>query len=324
MNQSMIRKQNGLRSESGVTIVVVTFFMVALFAFAALSLDVGNVLREQRKAQIATDAAALAGVVRLTNSVQDVSLAITTATAIAVANGVTSTEISDSPLGAVEVGVWSNGTFRSPIGSERYNAVRVPARRTVPLNFGRVVGLGTMSPVVKSVAALQSLTQPTGLRPWGVSSNLVASLATNTSVIVDVKQDNSGVWGEVDFNQKVEDWSTTDWKNYMLNGYDGSVDLNDPYAAEIKKGNPQLSKTLQDWAASGEVVFIPVVAGWFPVLDDEKKFLPLVGFIAIQITQGPDPGNKNQVVFTLVDALGTGSGTGTSGSIWLKGRNLVQ
>ena len=55
------------RRQSGSTLVLVTFFMAALFAFASLSIDVSNVYSLQRKAQSATDAAALAAVALCTN-----------------------------------------------------------------------------------------------------------------------------------------------------------------------------------------------------------------------------------------------------------------
>src|SRR5258705_3497384 len=53
------------RGESGGTLVMVTVSMAAIFGFAALSLDVGKVLSEQRKENVATDAGALAGVAQL-------------------------------------------------------------------------------------------------------------------------------------------------------------------------------------------------------------------------------------------------------------------
>lgn len=331
MNQSVSQKPSGFRNESGATIIIVTFFMVALFAFAALSLDVGNVLREQRKAQIATDAAALAGAILLTNG--NDTVVITGATAIAEINGVTTNEIGAGATtgrwgnypGQIQVGNWDTNrptTTRFQDGGTPRNAVRVPARRNVPLHFAPIVGLRNMNPVVVSVATLESLATPTGLRPWGVSSNLLAGVGIGDSVTVDLKADPNGIWGYAYFNQNVEQWNTPDWKKYMSEGYPGTVDLANSYAAYAKRGNPALAKELGELADSGAVVFIPVAAGWDNT--DLGKYVPLVGFVAVRITQGPKQGNKQNVVFTVVEALGTGGGGGPSGSIWLKGRSLVQ
>ncbi|MCX7887871.1 MAG: pilus assembly protein TadG-related protein, partial [Verrucomicrobiae bacterium] len=51
------------RSKEGSTLVLVAVFMAGLLAFAALSVDVSQVLVNRKKMQEATDAAALAAVV---------------------------------------------------------------------------------------------------------------------------------------------------------------------------------------------------------------------------------------------------------------------
>lgn len=319
MKQSMIRKQNGLHSESGVTIVVITFFVVALFAFAALSLDVGNVLREQRKAQIGTDAAALAAVMRLTNTVQDVTAVTATATEIAGVNGVTATEIAASPVAAVQVGIWTNAQFyaNQTIGS-RYNAVRVPARRTVPLNFGRVVGLSAMQPVVGSVASLEYLRALAGLRPFAIATNAISGTLPGDYFDVDVKQNNSGQWGKVHFNPDTESWSTDDWRGYMANGYKGLVDFYNARAVIQQSGTD--SKSLEDLADRGEEIFIPVVQR----IEGPNTFCTVIGFIGVRVTIAPKPGNKQVIRFTMTEALATGTPGGIPGPYSVQGRFLVK
>src|SRR5437016_3461741 len=140
------------RDESGTTLVLVALFVVALFGFAALTIDVGRAYKEKRHEQFATDAGAFAGVVFLTNSTPNTAKAIQEAKDIAGANGVTLAEILASDTGAVEVGNWN--TNNSPpftANGTPFNAVRVPSKRTVGLTFAKVVGLGSMNPAVHSV-----------------------------------------------------------------------------------------------------------------------------------------------------------------------------
>jgi Flp pilus assembly protein TadG len=103
----------------GATIVILTFFVVALFGFAALSIDVANVLREQRKENVATDAAAIAGLAKLgdplVSTSQQAADAIAEAQLLANTNGVTDVEIAAGARngypGQIQVGQWTNGVF---------------------------------------------------------------------------------------------------------------------------------------------------------------------------------------------------------------------
>jgi hypothetical protein len=163
--------------DRGNAIVIFTVFLVALCGFAALSLDVGNVFREQRKAHIGTDAAALAGVANLsggmTNLSQEKLDAVAEARVIANTNGVTDAEIAAGARkrlpGEIQVGQWSGGVFIPDAAP--YTAVRVPARRSVPLNFGKVVGLGVINPAVDSVAVLGAISIP-----YGVPTNVLVGV----------------------------------------------------------------------------------------------------------------------------------------------------
>lgn len=159
------------QSERGSTLVLVTLFIFVLFGFTALSIDVANVYRQKHKAQDATDAAALAGVAQVgdpsVSAGQQASAAITEADVIANTNGVTDAEIVSgavSNTGTIEVGMWDGVTF-TPNGTFNnvYNAVRVPAQRTVPLSFGRVVGVSQMTPTVHSVADIGATPIPYGI-----------------------------------------------------------------------------------------------------------------------------------------------------------------
>ena len=322
MSQPALRNRDSRRAESGATIVIVTFFVVALFAFAALSLDVGNALREQRKAQIGTDAAALAALLRLTNTVQDVNQVRTTAEEIAGANGVTTTEISASTLGLIEVGIWSNGQFyANQTAGGRYNAVRVPARRTVPLNFGRVVGVNVLRPAVVSVAMLDSLSAASGLRPFTVSSNLLNNVAVGQSFTVNenvVGGDNSGQWGQLDYQNTL---TGSAWYNAMIGGYQGLIPTGDSWA-ELNQGNDHVRQAFEYLIDNHVQIIIPVIDTFTDVPNNGN--VNIVGFIGLEVTDYQNRGRNSSITFTLRQALGSGTGGGTPGPYRASGRFLVK
>src|SRR5579862_419168 len=142
-----------VRDQRGSTLVLVVGFVVALFGFAALAIDIARVYKEREHEQFGTDAAAYAGVAMLNTNLSNgvmAANAIQEAINVAGANGVTNTEIQNA--GTVEVGQWSNSTFNANVTP--YNAVRVPSKRTVAMTFAKVVGMNAMRPGTHSIAEL--------------------------------------------------------------------------------------------------------------------------------------------------------------------------
>ena len=177
------------RDQAGTTFITIAFFMVVLIGFVALSLDVGNVLREQRKAHTATDAGALAGVSRLPDKIQ----AINDARLIAKENGVTAGEIAASDTGAIQVGWWDSANRGFVAEAALTNAVRVPALRTVPLYFGRVVGHAAMTPAVHSVAVIgQFVVQ------YGVPTSALDGGVGHVGDTITLERWSPGNWGPLD------------------------------------------------------------------------------------------------------------------------------
>ena len=190
------------RIERGSTLVLVTLFILTLFGFTAISIDVANVYREKHKAQDATDAAALAGVAKVgdpsvpTNTQKNA--AITEATVIANTNGVTNPEINAAPTNnypaGILVGTWAGTNFTA--NTSPYNAVRVPAQRTVPLNFGRAVGFPNMTPTVDSIATIGANPIPYGI-PSCVLTNVGGTNTLQNWHNVPCSG-GSGNWGVID------------------------------------------------------------------------------------------------------------------------------
>src|SRR5260221_14094100 len=65
---SVTRRSGRVRCENGQALVVAVLFLVVVIGGAAVAIDVGAWYREQRQAQSAADAAALAGAQALPNN----------------------------------------------------------------------------------------------------------------------------------------------------------------------------------------------------------------------------------------------------------------
>jgi len=308
--------------ERGTTFVMLTVFIVALFAFAALSLDVGNVLREQRNAQSGTDAAALAAVLALTNTPQSVTEVQALAYGLANTNRVTTAEIGASTVGTVEVGAWTNRQFLAGATvNGRYSAVRVPARRVVPLYFGRVVGVTQMRPQVESVAMIDSLGAATGLRPFTISSNLLNGVGIGSQLTVvenQVGQLNSGQWGQLDYQNTLQGDA---WYDAMVGGYQGLIPMGSTWAV-LNQGNDHVRQAFEYLIRTGETILIPVI----DTFDDvpNNGYVNIIGFVGLRVWNYRNRGRNSEITFELKQALGSGQGGGPNNPLYAQVRLLVK
>ena len=307
------------RSTQGNALIFVTMFAVALFGFAALSIDVGHVRYQQRKAQIAADAGALAAAVLLTNSPQSKTDIIAEALAIAGTNGVTSTEITDSAIGEVKVGRWD--TNSSPpsliVDATPYNAVLVPARRTVPMFFAKVVGLTHMAPAVRSVAFI-----PGGVvahpYPIAIDDDTLAAVTSydGTQAITFQLSGFStgpGQWGAVAFNG--ENWNGSAWLTAIENGgYSGVAQVGD---AVTSSGANQVKTALEEMQAGGVTMWLPVLS----TLDfNGPTPVTILSFVGVRVQTLYGTGNNITVNLLLVGAPVTADSPPSSASA----RKLVE
>lgn len=310
------------REEHGSTLVMVTVFIVALFAFAALSIDISNVLEKQRRAHIGTDAGALAGAALLTNATQNAVAIINEATSVAGANGVTAAEIAAGTGGGVQVGFWNTNSLSftaNATGSDgRWNAVRVPARRNVPLLFGRVIGFGQMNPAVHSVAWLDSVSSPSCTKPFGVTSNILGVAAIGSTVTVSQKQGQSGQWGQLNLNG--ETGGGQNWAAYMLSNYCGSVSVGDT-TAQTDPGADHVRRVMRELMHREEIFIMPILAS----IDLQgKQPVEIVGFVGVQVVDVQGGGANMVITLKIVSAITTGTGGGPPGSVFAKVRTLVE
>ena len=220
MDKQLRRMQHGnlsVSDQSGSTLLLVTMFVVGLFGFAALTIDVARVYKEKRHEQFGTDAGAFAAVMMLTNSAANgaMTAAIQEATDVSGANGVTSSEITSG--GGVQVGVWADGQFLAgQTTNGYYNAVLAPAKRNVGMTFAKVVGFSAMNPAVHSVADLEPAGDAANVIPFAISQAQLTNKSFGDTMLLNDPTVGPGKWGKIDLGvdeapnyqgyQNVQDW----------------------------------------------------------------------------------------------------------------------
>lgn len=218
--------------EQGTVFVIVTFFIVALFGFAGLSIDVGNTLLQRKKIHEACDAAALAAAVEWASG-RSAAEVTTMAENFCVANGMDADEIV-----AVEPGTWvhATATFTGPLDILPVNvnpAVRVIGRRKVPMYFARIVGTSEMNPRVESVAVVGPAGSACCIVPWAGCS--LDTVPTKCETIVLKISDTCvpGNFGALNLNTGGEHGGgANNYRDNIENNYPGIVHVGDQFYPE--------------------------------------------------------------------------------------------
>jgi Flp pilus assembly protein TadG len=315
------------RSRRGGTLVLVTVFVVALFGFAALSIDMARVFQEQRHINVGTDAAALAGVSLLTNRPPHdstlVNQVVAEATAIADTNGVKAAEIAAGARngfpGAVQVGRWTNGVFQAnqTTSSGRYTAVRVPARRTVDLYFAKVIGLGFMNPAVSSVAALEPAGRAANVVPFGVTIGEVTKHVFGETLTLNTADIGSGKQGKLDLAGYQ---NTGAWQNDMLSpdGCNCTVSVG---PVPTISGNAQVPQSFNAIPPGTELI-MPVVSD--TSFSGNSAVANVVGFVLVKLLGSSGTGANWHATVKFLDRVVGEAGGGSCPEPCVSVRALVQ
>ena len=267
--------------ESGSTLVLVTAFMVGLFGFAALTIDVGRVYKEKRHEQFATDAAAYAGAALLPSGTDDDVR--NEAINLAAANGVTTNEIQNA--GTIELGHWDTNALTFTAGGVTpYDAVRVPAKRTVDMTFGKVVGMSSMNPATHSVAALGTAGRVASPFPIGVSTNQAAGQGVGYFMVLNSSDVSSGKWGALNLGgwQNGNEWQA----NATIDGCGCEVPVG-PYP--VFTGITSKITDAITALGLGAIITIPVVDN---INTSGNKPANVEAFVTVQLTSFSGSGNN--------------------------------
>jgi Flp pilus assembly protein TadG len=292
--------------ESGSTLVLVSMFMVVLFGFGALTIDVGRVYKEKRHMQFATDAGAYAGVARLTNATPSAAKAdaILEATYLAGANGVTASEIASNQ--GVQVGIWVNGQFLADQTTNGYyTAVRVPALRNVDLTFAKVVGMSSMSPAVHSVAALTAAGLMVNPVPFGVTQGQMAGKGFGYFMDLNSTDVGSGKQGPLDLRNYQ---NPNAWKADMTtNGCNCEISVGD--VPTISGIDSKVSSAIQNMGL-GSIFAMPVIDN--ASFGGNSAQATIVGFVVVQLVNFSAQGNNWSATVMFLDRPSGSGGSGGS------------
>ena len=181
---------NIIKSQKGVTIILVALLMLVFIGFAALAIDVGYYMVTRNELQNIADGAALAACSELgeiyrnmplddqRNYVCDPTPLVTKAVSIGTSNqagGLQGITVAENDI---IIGTWNSVSHTFTQGLDQPDAVRVIARRDGSANgpiltfLARVLGIDTVDVAMDATAALtgQSTTEPGELElPIGIS-----------------------------------------------------------------------------------------------------------------------------------------------------------
>jgi Flp pilus assembly protein TadG len=251
--------------EAGQAILITVLFLTVLMGCVALTLDVGVWYREQRQAQAAADAAALACAQDLPTSP---ALAFSSAQQYADANG-----------GGVDAaGIALRNDFQTN------DTISVAVTRSAPSFFASVFSIGTVQVHAHAAARAGVPEQVDGVAPIVV--NKLHPLLSgpgcpcfHAETTLPLGKDGApGAFGMVDLDNGSK--GTPDLSDWIANGYDGYLDLglydSDPGA----KFNPDGVEQALDERVGTELLF-PV----YDTLEDQgsNAEYDVIGWVAFHL-----------------------------------------
>lgn len=264
------------RFKKGQIAVVMLLFMLPLLSVIGLGADLGLLYFQWGNAQKAADAAVLAGAGYLPNHT---STAQTTASTYATTNGLKTSEITSNTVAADNM------------------SITMTTSRTVPYFFLELVGLksGTVKPIAK--AGIQQNTEQTrGLIPIGLpcsSTNCNYTAGTLYQLVQAGASGGGGSW-----NVGPGNWGrlalgapgATQFLTNLINGYQGSINVNDYVNAETGQVNGPTATGVSDRVSTGlainGTVTSPTLAT-VPAYDPRLVAVPLVDFTGATGTSVP-------------------------------------
>jgi Flp pilus assembly protein TadG len=305
------------RQEKGSAIVLVVIFVAVLFGFAAFSIDLSRVYQQERDMQSATDAAALSAVVLLTNAPPSETSVIQEALTIAQANGVSAGEVAASNIGTIQVGTWDTNAlvFTANTPQSQWNAVQVPAKRSVPMLFAQVLGMSQMTPHVDSVAMEAGLESVVGLIPFGVTTNELQGLQYGDVITVDTS--SPGNWGKIDLCG-INMSSNPNFNQYMLTGVPCETSVGD--TPDSGPGFAGVINAFDARMAANPTVVVAVVDSF----GDGKKPVNIEGFIVGQLLAESGNGSGWSGQIQLLDQFAGNSVGGPTNAPYAQVRVLVK
>lgn len=293
-------------SERGATSAILALFLASALGFAALVIDIGNAWQERRNLVTATDAAAL-------EAGQEYALGNNGC------GGSNARVVANNPDAISSTCTPVLPTSTSP------GRVTVEADAEVDFFFGPILGLdGTSVSSSTTVNWDEAATVDGGLRPFGLCVDYLASIGAEpvgTFVIEYGKDDQPdacgedapGNWGTLDFDGGSN--SNNDTRDWVENGYDGSVSIGDMIEGDTGNGVTN--------ALRNELNFLMTVDQFtLPVFDSvtgngANAEFTIVDFAVVRLVDYRAAGGRNSTLtleFLEGVVQGTGGGPGGFGA----------
>ena len=295
-------KSRRLGDERGQTILLTAVFMTALLGMAALAVDLGHWYKEQRALQARVDAAALAGAQDLP---YDVAAANTDASTYASKNG-----------GAV-----AGETITISQTSKPNDTITVDANRNTQTFFAKTFGISSVSVKAHAVATANLLGEAQYVAPIVVNKNHPKLAGPGcpcfgSTNLTTLPLATTGAPGAFDLlnldNAHGGNGGPTTLADWILNGFDGLLDLGDYYSnTGVKWNSSVIHDALQ--ARLGSTLLFPVydsivgtgsnatyhVIGWvgFTITDFDARSSSgsITGYFTTVVWQGlPAPSNSGE------------------------------
>lgn len=281
-------------NQHGIVLVLTAVGLFAFIAFVSLAVEISLGRAHQRHLQAGADAAALAGTLELAKNPVLSLPAQQEAGNAATANILTNSEVT-----AIEVGTWDFTSKQFSPSVPPYTAIRVAARRTVPVIFSQLLSWSALTPAVESVAVVTNPSEATCVIPYGIGYNFLSDLISNGlnyGDVITVEGESSGNWGKLDIGGNMS--SLPDFTEAMVNGACTSP-LSIGEMIEQATGYAGVPIGFEDRIDLNPIVVIPVVT-LYPLnvygsdFDDGNGNVQVMGFIVAElIEQSGHQGNNN-------------------------------
>lgn len=317
MGSSAYGTKPGNYSAEGFVIPLLAVSLVVLLTFVSFAVDLGAGYAEKRRLQIGTDAAALAGALRLDGSLDaaaNQALVQPEAERAALANNITLVELN--AMGGVRVGNWSPANKSFTPDAQPINAVRVMARRTQEVYFASVLGWTKLAPAARSIAARGGANAARCVVPFGIDQDHVNDKEFGDRLFVGFE--SPGNWGKLDVGGNMSGYG---------NFYDGFVDgvcgvtlragdmvLPAPGFAAVNNG-------FTDRIGRDPFVIIPIIDEWEQGSSDTVEVL---GFVKVKLIDDGSTGHNWTGEVEFVEQFGGAGLGGPTGNPFMPSRALVQ
>jgi hypothetical protein len=219
-----------LINENGQATVMFAICLTALLGITALAVDVGNLYFEKSKMQNALDAGVLAGAHELILTKNDAS-AEEEADDISDVNGFP-LEIHGETASLPEY-------YGQAIASGVEYYVKANFSKKVNMYFARILGIDNVKVTAKAKAVVRPISGAKGLIPVGIAKNDLPTRQYTDSItlVFPEHEPGPGNFGFLDLDGG-HGGGTTDLKNRIVNGYEGTVSIGNLIFTETGGATP--------------------------------------------------------------------------------------